>query len=67
VHLPTARVDRPRTEIPTTMFAAEQVLDRAELQRLLRGRRDILIDDALIVSEEFARSPTPSAASTRQA
>jgi len=49
------------------MFAAEQVLDRAELQRLLRGRRDILIDDALIVSEEFARSPTPSAASTRQA
>jgi hypothetical protein len=40
-------------EVPTTTFAAEQVLERADLQRLLRARSDMLIDGVLIVSEEF--------------
>lgn len=40
-------------EVPTTTFAAEQVLERADLQRLLRARPDIMVDDVLIVSEEF--------------
>lgn len=40
-------------EVPTTTFAAEQVLERADLQRLLRVRPDVLIDGVLIVSEEF--------------
>lgn len=40
-------------EVPTTTFAAEQVLERADLQRLLRTRPDILVPDVLIVSEEF--------------
>src|SRR6478672_1533591 len=40
-------------EVPTTTFAAEQILERADLQRTLRARPDILIDDVLIVSEEF--------------
>lgn len=40
-------------EVPTTTFAAEQVLERADLQRLLRVRPDILIEDVLVVSEEF--------------
>jgi hypothetical protein len=40
-------------EIPTTTFTAEQVLERADLQRLLRARPEVLVDDVLIVSEEF--------------
>jgi hypothetical protein len=40
-------------EVPTTTFAAEQVLERADLQRLLRVRPDILVPDVMIVSEEF--------------
>jgi hypothetical protein len=37
---------------PTT-FAAERVLERDDLQRLLRARPDVIVDDVLIVSEEF--------------
>lgn len=40
-------------EVPTTTFAAEQVLERADLQRLLRIRPDVIVPDVLIVSEEF--------------
>jgi hypothetical protein len=40
-------------EVPTTTFAAEQVLERADLQRLLRSRPDILVPDVLVVAEEF--------------
>lgn len=40
-------------EVPTTTFAAEQVLERADLQRLLRARPDILVPHVLVVSEEF--------------
>lgn len=40
-------------EVPTTTFAAEQMLERADLQRLLRARPDVLVPDVLIVSEEF--------------
>lgn len=40
-------------EVPTTTFAAEQVLERADLQRLLRARPDILVAEVLVVAEEF--------------
>lgn len=39
--------------VPSTTFAAEQVLERADLQRLLRARLDMIVDDVLVVSEEF--------------
>jgi len=40
-------------QVPSSSFAAEQVLERADLQRLLRARIDAIVDDVLIVSEEF--------------
>ncbi|MFD8495901.1 hypothetical protein [Amycolatopsis sp. NPDC059657] len=40
--------------VPSSTFAAEQVLERADLQRLLRVQIDAVIEDVLIVSEEFA-------------
>ncbi|XVV10826.1 hypothetical protein ACQP2X_39205 [Actinoplanes sp. CA-131856] len=40
-------------EVPSTTFAAEQILERADLQRLLRARLDMIVDDVLVVSEEF--------------
>ncbi|GAA0816492.1 hypothetical protein [Spirilliplanes yamanashiensis] len=39
--------------VPSTTFAAEQVLERADLQRLLRARIDMIVDDVLVVAEEF--------------
>ncbi|GAA1657315.1 hypothetical protein [Actinoplanes couchii] len=39
--------------IPSTTFAAEQVLERADLQRLLRARIDMIVDGVLVVAEEF--------------
>ena len=39
--------------VPSTTFAAEQVLERADLQRLLRARIDMIIDGVLVVAEEF--------------
>lgn len=39
--------------VPSSTFAAEQILERADLQRLLRARIDAVVDDVLIVSEEF--------------
>src|SRR4051812_34523969 len=40
-------------QVPSSTFAAEQVLERADLQRLLRARIDAVMDGVLIVSEEF--------------
>jgi hypothetical protein len=40
-------------KIPTTTFEAEQILERADLQRLLKDRIQILAPDVLVVSEEF--------------
>lgn len=40
-------------QVPSSTFVAEQVLERADLQRLLRARIDAIVDDVLIVSEEF--------------
>ena len=45
--------DSDLVAVPTTSFAAEQILERADLQRLIRARIDILVPDVLIVSEEF--------------
>ena len=39
--------------VPSSTFAVERVLERADLQRLLRTRIDAVVDDVLIVSEEF--------------
>ncbi|WP_290055891.1 hypothetical protein [Amycolatopsis solani] len=40
--------------VPSSTFAAEQVLERADLQRLLRAQIETVVEDVLIVSEEFA-------------
>jgi hypothetical protein len=40
-------------QVPSTTFTAEQVLERADLQRLLRARIETVMDGVLIVSEEF--------------
>jgi hypothetical protein len=39
--------------VPSSTFADEKVLERADLQRLLRARIDAIADDVLIVAEEF--------------
>jgi hypothetical protein len=39
--------------VPSTTFAAEQVLERADLQRLLRSRIDMIVDGVMVVAEEF--------------
>jgi hypothetical protein len=39
--------------VPSSTFADEQVLERADLQRLLRARINAVADDVLIVAEEF--------------
>ena len=40
-------------QVPSSTFAAEQVLERVDLQRLLRARIDAVAGDVLVVSEEF--------------
>jgi hypothetical protein len=39
--------------VQSTTFAAEQVLERADLQRLLRSRIDMIVDGVMVVAEEF--------------
>jgi len=39
--------------VPSSTFADEKVLERADLQRLLRARIDAIAGDVLIVAEEF--------------
>jgi hypothetical protein len=39
--------------VPSSTFMTEKVLERADLQRLLRARIDAIADDVLIVAEEF--------------
>jgi hypothetical protein len=56
--------------VPSSTFTTEKVLERGDLQRLLRARIDAIADDVLIVAEEFGafadaagfgrRSPRPS-------
>ncbi|TFV82788.1 hypothetical protein E4P40_15500 [Blastococcus sp. CT_GayMR20] len=44
---------RTLEDVPSTTFAAQKILERADLQRALRERIDVLGDDLLVVSEEF--------------
>src|ERR1700753_732437 len=39
--------------VPSSTFATEKVLERVDLQRLLRARIDAIADDVLVVAEEF--------------
>jgi hypothetical protein len=39
--------------VPSTTFAAQHVLERADLQRALRGHIDIVGEGLLVVAEEF--------------
>ena len=39
--------------VPSATFADERILERTDLQRLLRARIDSVADDVLIVAEEF--------------
>jgi hypothetical protein len=39
--------------VPSSTFTTEKVLERGDLQRLLRARIDAIADDVLIVAEEF--------------
>ena len=39
--------------VPSPAFEAERVLERTDLQRLLRAHIDAIVDDVLVVSEEF--------------
>ena len=39
--------------LPRTTFADRQVLERDDLQRLLRDQIGILTDDVLVIGEEF--------------
>jgi RecB family endonuclease NucS len=39
--------------VPSSTFTTEKVLERADLQRLLRARIEAVADDVLIVAEEF--------------
>jgi hypothetical protein len=40
-------------DVPSSTFAEERVLERADLQRLLRARIDAVAEDVMIVAEEF--------------
>lgn len=40
-------------EVPATTFAAANIRERADLQRLLRNQIEIVAEDTLIVAEEF--------------
>ncbi|GAA2532459.1 hypothetical protein [Pilimelia columellifera] len=40
-------------EVPSTSFAAARVLERADLQRLIRARIDMIVEGVLVVAEEF--------------
>lgn len=40
--------------VPETSFGAERVRERADLQRLLRAKIQILASDTMVVAEEFA-------------
>lgn len=45
--------DRDLIEVPSTTFANEQVLERADLQRALREHIRVIGEDLLVVAEEF--------------
>jgi hypothetical protein len=48
-------VDRDQLdEIPRTSFGQERVLERSDLQRILRDQPDVLEQGLLIISEEFS-------------
>ena len=40
-------------DVPETRFAAEGIAERADLQRVLRDRIEVIAPDLLVVSEEF--------------
>lgn len=42
-------------EIPATSFANENIMERGDLQRLLRDQPDVLEEELFIISEEFSR------------
>jgi hypothetical protein len=45
--------DRAFEDVPTTTFAAAGIWERADLQRAIRDRIEVLGDDLLVVAEEF--------------
>lgn len=46
--------DRGIVPLPETRFDLEGVLERSDLQRLLRDRIEILVPDVIVLAEEFA-------------
>ena len=42
-------------EIPVTSFAQENIMERGDLQRLLRDKPDVLEEGLFVISEEFSR------------
>jgi hypothetical protein len=45
--------DRGITPLPETRFDVEGVVERSDLQRLLRDRIEILVPDVMVLAEEF--------------
>lgn len=41
--------------LPTTTFAAAGIRERDDLQRFLRDQIDVLVEDALVIAEEFGQ------------
>ena len=39
--------------LPTTSFGAEAIVERADLQRLIRDHIEVVVEDVLVLSEEF--------------
>ncbi|MBB6429101.1 hypothetical protein [Algisphaera agarilytica] len=53
--MPLFRLDSDQlTTLPVTNFAQEGVSERYDLQRLLREQIDVLLPDALVLTDEFA-------------
>lgn len=46
--------DRGIIPVPETRFDLEGVLERADLQRLLRDRIEVLVPDVMVLAEEFS-------------
>lgn len=52
--MPLFRLDSENlTPIPTTNFASEGILERADLQRLFRGQFEVILPGAMVLTDEF--------------
>ncbi len=52
-HIPFGRPRYAREVVPRTSFAAESLLERKDLQRLLRRDVAPLGDDLVVIAEEY--------------